>query len=99
MFKAEESFSPVSLLSFSMRIASLLPFYIFSGTLNEESSISKPSGSVATKSGNHSALSQAAGLTAGIAAFLVIAILAIFLFRRKLAKKTGGGDRNARPRR
>ena len=97
MFEAEESFSPVSLLSFSMRIASLLPFYIFSGTLNEESSISKPSESVVTKSGNHS-LSQAAGLTAGIAAFLVIAILAIFLFRRKLAKRIGR-DRNARPRR
>ena len=98
MFEAEESFSPVSLLSFSMKMALLLPFYIFSGTLNEESSIIEPSESVVTKSGNHSALSQAAGLTAGIAAFLVIAILAIFLFRRKLSKRKGP-DRNARPRR
>ena len=97
MFEAEESFSLVSLLSFSIKIASLLPFYIFSGTLNDEFSPSEPSESVATKSGNHS-LSQAAGLTAGVTAFLVIAILAIFLFRRKLAKRIGR-NRNARPRR
>lgn len=78
-----------------MKVASLLPFYTFSGTFNDQFSSSEPS--VAAISGNHSQ-SQTAGLTAGIAALLLIAILAIFLLRRKLTKRIER-DRNARPRR
>lgn len=55
-----------------------------SGTLKDEFSGLEPS--------------SIAGLTAGVAALLVIAILAIFLFRRKLTKRKKR-DRYATPRR
>lgn len=66
-----------------MKEISLLPFYLLLGTLKDEFSGLEPS---------------IAGLTAGVAALLVIAILAIFLFRRKLTKRKKR-DRYARPRR